>query len=88
MKTTFWKTLLALLLVLLMICGLLSGCAGNLNAEDTTASATENTDASETASDDEKIHLRKNHMNDLLCHIQIYLFLMKLEIRFPFQHIC
>ena len=58
MKTTFWKTLLALLLVLLMICGLLSGCAGNLNAEDTTVSATENTDASETASDDEKIHLR------------------------------
>ena len=35
MKKKFWKTLLALLLVLLMICGLLSGCNRNTDTENT-----------------------------------------------------
>ena len=45
MKTTFWKTLLALLLALLVICGLFSGCGRNTenpqesDAEDTVADA-------------------------------------------------
>ena len=53
MKTTFWKTLLALLLVLLMICGLLSGCAASPDGEN----SPKDTSVPDTTSSDGKVHL-------------------------------
>ena len=43
MKKKFWKTLLALLLVLLMICGLLSGCNRNTDTENTITASDDTT---------------------------------------------
>ena len=43
MKKIFWKTLLALLLVLLMICGLLSGCNRNTDTENTITASDDTT---------------------------------------------
>ena len=43
MKTTFWKTLLALLLALLMICGLFSGCNRNTDTENTITASDDTT---------------------------------------------
>ena len=53
MKTTFWKTLLALLLVLLMICCLLSGCAASPDGEN----SPKDTSVPDTTSSDGKVHL-------------------------------